>query len=358
MPTGASPLYYPEQPPPPSKLELDNSYFRVQLHHAQAFFKAGWLTEPGFVTLSSSVESSFQPGSPIQSLHRISTLQKNTPCGLGVGTNLTQYLPVRPSDSLRIAIKYTVSQDKPVQNLLTQMQQTGLVAQLSLARPDWAVALKVSDVAGKLLSYLLREGSEHDIFDLKIDLNLSDLKTGYYVVLGSKNDENWPEPRILKIDQDSSLITKTGGSLSHLCYAVIKVAGLSRQMQEVFRDEPWWELLQIAKENILDAIPDSELERRELLGEWRFALKQVKSLARKRREFLWSEIQEILATAETEVQAKLKPPSTPEAFGFDELPDDLQEILEVETKEDLQKLVRDYHDALEVSQKLLADYNL
>jgi|SRR6266446_1884291 len=45
MPTGVSPVQYPEQSSSSNTLELDNSYFLVKLHDAQAFFSAGlcWL---------------------------------------------------------------------------------------------------------------------------------------------------------------------------------------------------------------------------------------------------------------------------------------------------------------------------
>ncbi len=79
MATGVSPLYYPDQPTPNFNQEIDNSYFLVKLHDTQAFFQANWLAKPGLLILSSSVESSFQPNSPTQSLHKISTLQKNIP---------------------------------------------------------------------------------------------------------------------------------------------------------------------------------------------------------------------------------------------------------------------------------------
>lgn len=56
MPTGVSSVFYPEQPEPLSDLELDNGYFPVRLHDAQAFFEAGWLIKPGFLIFSSSVK--------------------------------------------------------------------------------------------------------------------------------------------------------------------------------------------------------------------------------------------------------------------------------------------------------------
>lgn len=57
------------------------------------------------------------------------------------------------------------------------------------------------------------------------------------------------------------------------------------------------------------------------------------------------------------MERKLRPQVTAEFFGTDdELPYELQDILGIETEQDLQNLVRDYQDALEVSQKLLEQY--
>ena len=359
MPTGASPLYYPEQPSPPSTLELENSYFRVKLHDAQAFFQANFLQNADSVIFSSSITSSFQPNSPTQSLHKISTIQRNTPCHLGISTNLTEWLPALPGASLQINIKYTVLQGRPIQKFIDHMQQADLVAKLSL-RPDWAVAVKVTNIVGKLLSFLAQEGSQQDLFSLVMDFNVADLRTGYYVVCGSHSDEVWPAPQFLRIDANGRLIERSSDiPLSRLSYAVIQVLGLKRLGLEEFRDESWWQLLQTVKENILDTHTTDELERRELLGEWYFALKQVRESARKRREFLDNEIRDIIATAQREVERKLRPQVTAEFFGTDdELPYELQDILGIETEQDLQNLVRDYQDALEVSQKLLEQYEL
>lgn len=359
MPTGTSQSFYlQDQPTPPLKLELDNSYLLVKLHDAQAFFQANFLKNADSVIFSSSITSSFQPNSPTQSLHKISTIQRNTPCRLGLSTNLTEWLPACNGASLQINIKYTVLQGKPIQKFIDYMQQADLVAKLSL-RPDWAVAVKVTNIVGKLLSFLTQEGSQQDLFSLVMDFNVADLRTGYHVVYGSHSDEVWTPPQFLKIDANGRLMDRSSeSSLSRLSYAVIQVLGCPRLGQEEFRDEPWWQLLQTVKENILNKGDSDELERRELLGEWFFALKQVRELSRKRREFLLSETQQIIATAQVEVERKLKPQVTAESFSAeDELPDKLQDILGVETEQDLQNLVQDYQDALEVSQQLLEQYN-
>ncbi len=355
MPTGVSPLYYPKQPKPLGDLKLDNSYFLVRLHDTQTFFEAGWLVKPGFLIFSSSVESSFQPGAPTQSLHQIATLQKNTPCHLGVSTNLTDWLPARAADSLKLTLKYAVVKDAPFKKLVDQMGETGLAAKVSLVRPDWAVAIKVSEVVGRLWSYFLDEGGQREIFSLAMDMNLVNLKTGYYVVIGSQTDEDWPTR--FRINADGRLTDRSGNRLQRFSYAVVEVLALPRRGDEIARGQPWWELLQTGKEQVLDAHLASE-ERRKLLDEWRSTLAQVRALARKERGYLLEEIGDIIRAAQVEVEEKLLPQTTAEALGLDQLPSAWQDLLGVRTGRELRKSVRDYQDTLDMSQRLMEQYKL
>ncbi len=355
MPTGVSPIYYPEQPKPTYDLQLDDSYILVKLHDAQAFFEAGWLVRPGFLVFSSSIESTFQPGSSTQSLHQISALQKNSICHLGIATNLTDWLPARSTDSLKVNLKYTVVQDKPFTELVDQMGRIGLVAKVSLVRLDWAVAIKVSELVGRLLSYLLREGSQHEIFSLTMDLNLVNRKAGYYAVIGSHTDESWPST--LRMDT-GYLTDKDGGALSRHSCAVVEVLALPRRGPEIARDESWWELLQAGKEQALDVTPADEQERRKVLNDWKATLAQVRNLARKDRGYLLNEIRQMIQAAQVEVEAKLSPKTTTEAYGLDELPEDWQALLGVNTGKELWQSVRDYQDALDVSRRLTEQYKL
>jgi hypothetical protein len=355
MPTGVSSLYYPEQPKPAYDLKLDDSYVMLRLHDAQAYFEAGGLVKPGFLVFSSSTESTFQPGAATQSLHQISALQKNVVCRLGIATNLTDWLPARSTDSLKVNLKYTVVQDKPFAELVDQMGRIGLVAKVSLVRADWAVAVKVSELVGRLLSYLLREGSQHEIFSLMMDLNLVNRKAGYYAVLGSLTDENLPST--LRMDT-GQLTDKHGGPLLRHSYAVVEVVALPRRGPEIARDEPWWELLQAGKEQAIDVNPVDEQERRKALADWKATLTQVRALARKDRGYLLNEIQQLIQTAQLEVETRLIPKTAVEAYGLDELPKDWQALLGVRAENELQQSIRDYQDALEVSRRLLEQYRL
>lgn len=218
------------------------------------------------------------------------------------------------------------------------------------------MAVKVSEIVGRLLSYLLREDSRHEIFSLVMDLNLANLKTGYHAVLGSHSDESWPAT--LRMDNGRLVDRRTGNPLPRHCYAVIEALGLKRRGNEIDRDESWWELLQAGKEQALGADPASEQERRKALSDWKATLAQVRILARKDRGYLLNEIQQMIQAAQVEVEERLLPKTTAEAFGLDELPEEWQDLLGVRTGQELRQSVQGYQDALEVSRRLIEQYEL
>ena len=358
MPTGVGRPYYPEQAEPRYPVELENSYFLVKLHEAQAFFEAGWLVKPGYLIFSSKVESTFQPDSPMQSLYKITTIQKNIPCKLGIGVNLTDWLPSRTGDSLHIEIQQTVIQDSPIKDLLERMDSLGLIAQLTTARPDLKAAIKVSQIAGKLLSYSLNEGGSQEIFRLAIDLPLVDLKAGYYAAVGSQKELSWPEGLRIRGEGQNASLTASEGDLDKFSYAVIQVLAFKRRGEEMAREEAWWELLQSGKEQALDACPMDDAESRKVWESWRSTLAQSKRMAFKDRIFLKEEIAEIFKKAQVEVQRALMPNTTHEAYGESEIPEAWQEILGVSTEEELYSSVNDYQEALEMSKKLMESYGV
>jgi len=346
MPTGTSTAYQLDVPPGSGPLPLDASYYLVRLHDAQAFFPAGWLVKAGYLLFSTTVQSSFQPDQPTQSLHRVATLQKNVPCHLGVSVNLTDWLPARSADTLHLSLRYTAVQDTPFKTLVDQMDKLGLVARVSVVRPDVAAAIKVSQIVGRLLSVGLGEGSQHEIFSLELDLNVSSLRTGYCAIVGSSTDERWPTGVVL--DRAGRLVERGEYPLERLCYAVLEVLALERRGQEAARAEPWWEILQAGKDQALAAAPTTPAERQRVLAEWKSNLSRTRALARSDRAFLLSEIDQIIHLAELEVESSLTAIAA-ESSGLDAYPADWQSLLDVASRAELRESVADYQAALERS---------
>jgi len=139
---------------------------------------------------------------------------------------------------------------------------------------------------------------------------------------------------------------------------VIQVLALKRRGSEALRDEIWGELLQLSKDQALGAASGNEDERSKALQNWRASLAQIRMLARKDRAFLQKEIDGIIADAQLEIEQALLPRTSPESAGLDLYPEEWQAALGVRTPMELRHIVRDYKDALELSERLVRQYNL
>jgi len=265
MPKGSSPLQRPEQPPVPQALMVEDTYYLLSLKEAQAYFDMSWLEKPATLAISTAIESSFYPDHPaVQSLHRTDIIQKGKTCKLPISTNLTGWLPARATDKLGIKLQYIVVRDAPFQELVRQMQQIKLATVVSKVSLEWGIATKVSEITGKLLSYLLKEGSAEVVFELRTDFNLTELQTGYYVQFGSYDDRLWP--RKLFIDGHRGFYDENL-YLPNLCYALFYLHAIPRRGQEVARSEAWWELLHAGKDHILGADLSNKQERQKMMAD-------------------------------------------------------------------------------------------
>jgi hypothetical protein len=338
-------------------LSFNNSYFLIRLHDAQAFFPANLSRQAKHLLVSSSVESSFLKGGPVQRLHKLTTLKKNIPCQLGILTNLTEWIPAREQDSVSVKLEYRVLQGAPVKSLVEKMEKLQLEFVVSAIRPDMAIAVTVSKVVGYLLSFFLEEGKQVELFPLTMDLNLADLKIGYHAVLGSSTEETYPSTLEMKHEQ---LTGPHGHDLSRYSYAVIEVGMMKRRQEEVWRRTSWGELLSIYKDETLHTTIRDNNDLQQAFQKWLRDIRLIRALAEKDDSFLKREVMEVIAEAQLEVQQKLRLPHSPEADletqEEEPYPPEWQQVLGVNTPQELRRIVRDYQDAVELSERLLQEY--
>lgn len=348
MPTGASALMKVDQEDIPLALESDNSYFLIKLYDTQVFFPAGLFSVPESVLLSSTVESSFYPRQPITSVYRSAHLRKNSAAHLGIHTKLTDWLPVRAGDSVRVALSLAVVKDKPFEKLIEQLDRVDLSAVLSLGGPEWTVALKVARLTGQLLDYFSGAGLTQPLLELHADFNVSDLETGYYAVIGSNNDEIWPNR--VRFTGSHQLCDPTGHLLSRLSYAVFQVQALSRLGPETARDEPWWEVLCAGKEGAIAEL-ETGITPEKVLRDWRVLLLNVRRMARTTRKFISTEVDSLILSAHAEIGQHLSDPLNLQGTAA-ELDPEWQKVLRVRTHQELQRIVSDYQRAVDASRRL------
>jgi hypothetical protein len=237
----------------------------------------------------------------------------------------------------------------PFKEIVEQMQKLNLTAVVSKVSLEWGIAVKVSEIVGETLSYLLREGKAEAIFELQAGLNLNELAAGYYALVGSQDDRLWPK----KLTFDKRGFYDDDARLPNLCYALFHLGAIQRRGQEIARNEAWWELLQMGKAQALAANPGSKAERQMVLSGWRTVVNQARSLARKQNVCLLKEIDDIIHLAHIEVENAILPTVKGELAAELDFSDDWQAALGVQNRRTLIQSVEAYQKALAFSRKLI-----
>jgi hypothetical protein len=344
--------------PPLIPIKPEDSYVLIKLHEVQIVFEPGWLANPDFAVFTSAIKSTFEPGETFESLHKVETLIANHPCKLGLSINLTDWLPVRITDSINIRLDCTVVRDAPLKDIIKNFKEDDLQVPLALLSPEIEVAGKVSQIVGALMSYLRQEGRSKKNFPFNVDLNLQDLSEGFYAAVGSAHNQDWPDSVCIH-SKHQLMDERTGKPVSNCSYVLIEVKSSPRRGIEIARTEPWWQLLDETKQEIIDACAAEALDgldinrRRGYWNYWHKTLRQVRKISSKQRYFLVAELQEIIQTATKQVKEALEPPTTPQSFGGEQfLPEDWQQLLGVESMEALERSVDNYQSLLSISQDL------
>jgi hypothetical protein len=363
MATGYSPLQFvpyldsiAKEKHPPDRLEPENCYVRVKLHAAQAFFKSGWLENPGFLTLF--CESKFASEPSVQSLHRVETLSRNVPCQIGLSIDLTDFLPVSTTGKLEVQLKYVVTRTSPIKDLLTHLNQVDDVTPvLSLLSPHAEVSLKASKIVGQLFSFLTKESTQTEILTFKTHLNWSEIQTGFYAVIGSATNEDGV--KLLRMDANDRLVEEFSRQPPTQCsYAVFKVERLDRRGDEAARGEAWWEVLRTGREDILDEVSFSKSLNQDQQGQlrerWHRTVSQVRLLTKQQKSCLLKEQDEMIQVATQQVLEQLSPVTRLESVGHEQLPERWQTLLKVRSLPELKHVAQAYQSVLAQSHQALA----
>lgn len=353
MITGTTPFQYLKgQPPNQVYIKPGDYYYQFRLHEAIAFVQSSWLKNFDSLVLISEVANTLHPDITLRSLHTVKAIEQNQSCQIGIRTNLTNWLPARSTDSCKITIKYMGIRSSPIKDVLLHLEQAGLIATLSALEPEWKVALKVSNVVGKLTSHLLQEGTIQELFSITQQFNVNELHTGYYAALRCFDNEVLLSS--LSLNSRKQLVNGIPPRPVKDCsYVMLQVHAIERLGLEVLRHEPWWQILQITKEEILDECVLDDLissqETWELKKKWQDTVRQARRLIREDKGYLLVEGMEILRLSSKEVFEKLQPSKTLQSFSSDLLTSDWQELLDISTWEELKQCTDDYQDALQWS---------
>lgn len=345
MPTGTTillPVAHQEQR---TALSANDSYFAIALYNVQAYLTTPWLSQPAYLICSTEVSSTFLPNHTTQSLHKVETVRRNTPCQLGISVDLTDWMPVVPDKKISLSIKLSAVRDNPFGKLTTKIGELGLSSLLSLVTPQIGEGVKIAGIVGQILSTVIEEGKEEQLLTLTVDLSVADLRAGYWAALAPTTPDDLPTA--LRLRPNGTLDDPRAPFSERNSYAVLNVRAQERRGSEAVRATAWWRTLQEGLRQVRRlAPPATEKDRRKANGIWLDALEQAERLAEEDRSFLLSEIRQVFQVHTQTVQTLLHPATAPEATGDTDLPEDLQRILGVRDTTALDEAVVAYQQAL------------
>lgn len=342
---------------PRERLAFGQDYVRIKIVDTQLYYPAGFFVRAGQAVVSTTVSASNADGQAqvVRSLHTVAQVVKHTCIHTGLQPNLTAWLPVRTRDAVKLAVTYTVVRDPAFSAVIEQIGKLGLVSELSLFSPQIAVAFRITEIVGRMLDFLNQANREDALLELGVDLNLAELEAGYYAVLGSLDQQEWPR-NTLRLAPGGRFDDSTAARLAQLSYVLLRVLRLPTQANEDYPGEAWWQALQAA----LDAVRATATldPPAKVLAEWQANLRQVRALARQAHAFHLAEIQARMQTAQLKVLDLLGQGTVSQAAsGPSEIfSEDLRDLFGVQTEEALIQSVRDYADAVEATRQLLRLY--
>ena len=264
-PTGTTtPIYIAKSSA--SKAVRPGEYFIVKVHQAQAAFRgSGWQrAKQLLVTSKVNYNHPVLGREEIYGLQRKRKVERQQDVSLGLSSNLISLVPAI-MDHVSISIEFVLDLENHLAKIGTLINNEDFLAVVSLAPGASAVAKTVSGLAQKVIQTFIPADEQKPILQFAGDFNISaqgeDLRDGYYVILGSYDEQN-PLPGSspdLTVTKDSLLAG--GQKLSNLSYVVLDVIRAPARTRKAGDKSPWdvklREAERMVEEFINDPFPDA-----------------------------------------------------------------------------------------------------
>lgn len=220
-----SPIFVPRNNKP-AVVHPGLDYFFVQIYGAQAAFHGSiWDRVKNLVIATQvSIHHPVLGQENIRALQRTREVKRARAEQLGLKPNLIGLIPAVMSD-ISISVEFILDKENCLRDLSGLINSDSFIATVSLA-PGAAMAAKaISGLAGKVIETFIPAQERQPILQFNGEFNLADesLKDGYYVILGTRDDQN-PLPRSsLRLQVKDGQLFANGEMVTQTSYVVIDV---------------------------------------------------------------------------------------------------------------------------------------
>jgi hypothetical protein len=226
-------------------------YFIIQVYAAQVAFRGQiWDKIKGLVVASQiNLNHRNLDNRAMRALQRTRNVEKNRSQSLGLAPNLINLVPaVMPN--ITISIDFILDKENQIAKLGTLINSDSFTSALSLAPGATAVAKTVAQLADRVIQTFIPAEESKPLLAFSGDFNIStkQLLDGYYIILGSKDDQNpLPAPTAKFEVRDGGLLVD-GQPATQWSYVILDVRLVPTRPRDLSDGAVWSSKLREAED--------------------------------------------------------------------------------------------------------------
>lgn len=340
-------------------------YFWIKVHSAQAAFRGNIFDQVKQLVITSKVNLNHPAlgNEDIFAIQRSRTIDKNRAEQLGLSPNLISLVPATMS-RVSVSIDFILDTRNNLAKLGGLINDDKLLAVISLAPGAAAVAKTVGSLAQGLIQSFVPAEERKPILEFAGDFNIGGsnvergLRSGYYVILGSRHDKD-PLPSAvpsITVREDALLID--GSPVTQYSFVVLDVQRIVARTRKLAEGAIWDSKLREAEQMVTEFADDpfaSAEVKRETWLKCRALLQEARTLLMADSNYAPDEAADIYKTVYQFCASTIKSSGAFELEGVSQTIDTPEDrlLLDIDQDEDLAAVASNYQEKVEKAEHIM-----
>lgn len=247
-------------------------YFWIKIHSAQAAFRGSIFDHVKQLLVTSKVNLNHPVlgNEDLRAIQRSRDVKKNSAEKLGLSSNLISLVPATMTH-VSLSIDFILDKENNLAKLGALVNDDTFIAAVSLAPGAVAVAKTIGGLAQKVVQTFIPAEEQQPIlqfagdFNLGMDAGESALCDGYYVILGTRDEENPLPTAAPKLEIRATDLFANGEEVTQLSYIILDVTRVPARTRKLSAGAAWESKLReaesVAQETADDPLADDEQKR-------------------------------------------------------------------------------------------------
>jgi hypothetical protein len=300
--TGTTPAIFVPREGGAKAVRPGKDYFFVQFHSGQASFTGPIWQKAKQLIVSSQINMNHPAlgGDPLRAIQRARSVKKDRAEQLGLSPNLIKLVPATMSQ-VSVSIDFVLDIENRLGQLAGLINSDSFLSAVSLAPGAALVARTIAGLSQKVLQTFIPAEQQQPILQFSGDFNLTSgaLKEGYYVILGTNDDDNpLPNP-IPKLEVRDGGLLADGERVTQLSYIILMVGRTEARTRDLSEGAAWDAKLREAEDKAQFAASDlsTDDEKLQTWEDCRKILREAQVLLRADPNYQREEADAILAAS-------------------------------------------------------------